>query len=108
MAEQKNLELYRALVERFFDDRVKGKANPYTSMNGNMFSFLDKAGVICLRMSKDDRIAYSQEFGTGDVIQYGSVMRGYVAIPEDRLDEPDSLEKAFASCLSFARSLPKK
>jgi len=108
MAEQKNLPLYRDLVERFFDDKVKGKANPYTSMNGNMFSFLDKAGVICLRMSKEDRIAYSGEFGTGDVIQYGSVMRGYVAIPEDRLLDPDTLVDVFNACLKNAKALPKK
>ncbi|MDG1431345.1 MAG: hypothetical protein P8L68_04260 [Paracoccaceae bacterium] len=108
MAEQENLTVYRELVERFFQDRVKGKANPYTSMNGNMFSFLDKAGVVCLRMSKEDRISYAEEFRTGEVIQYGSVMRGYVAIPEDRLTDPDGLEGVFKDCLKNARALPKK
>ncbi len=108
MAEQENLTVYRELVERFFQDRVKGKANPYTSMNGNMFSFLDKAGIVCLRMSKEDRIAYAEEFGTDEVIQYGSVMRGYVALPAERLADPDGLEEVFAACLTFARSLPKK
>lgn len=71
MADNENLDIYRELVARFFEDRVKGKANPYTSMNGNMYSFLDKAGTVCLRLSKDDRAQYVDRFGTRPVEQYG-------------------------------------
>ena len=40
------LTRYRILMSQLDGTEVKGKANPYTSMNGNMFSFLDKAGVL--------------------------------------------------------------
>ncbi|MDX8349200.1 hypothetical protein SLH49_14535 [Cognatiyoonia sp. IB215446] len=104
----KNLAIYRDLVARFFDDKVKGKANPYTSMNGNMYSLLDPAGRICLRMAEEDRARFAESFGTEPVEQYGAIMRGYVAIPNERLVEPDALEEAFATCLRHARSLKKK
>ena len=104
----KNLATYRDLVARFFDDIVKGKANPYTSINGNMYSLLDSAGRICLRMAEEDRAQFAESFGTEPVEQYGAIMRGYVAIPNERLAEPDTLEEAFATCLRHARALKKK
>ena len=40
------LELYEKLVARLPDVERKGAAMPYTSWNGNMFSFLDKEGKL--------------------------------------------------------------
>jgi hypothetical protein len=103
-----NLATYVALVEAFFEDEVKGKANPYTSMNGNMYSFLDDQGRICLRMAEADRVAFSDLFGTGPVQQYGAIMKGYVSIPPDFFTNRDVLTKAFASSLRHARTLKTK
>ncbi len=108
MTEIPNLEAYRSLVVRFFDDKVKGKANPYTSMNGNMYSFLDKTGVVCLRIPKDRRAAFMEQFGTGPVEQYGAIMKEYVALPGSLLADPEALKDVFSDCLAYARSLPKK
>ena len=108
MADNENLDIYRELVARFFEDRVKGKANPYTSMNGNMYSFLDKAGTVCLRLSKDDRAQYVDRFGTRPVEQYGAIMKEYVALPADLLTDADAIEDAFRDCFAYARSLPTK
>jgi hypothetical protein len=41
----------------------KGATLPYTSTNGNMFSFLD-SGALALRLSRPDRAAFIAEFGT--------------------------------------------
>lgn len=108
MQEKSGLERYEALVARYFDDKVKGKANRYTSMNGNMYSFLDKDGTIYLRLSEKGKKAFNTANGTSDVIQYGAVMRGYIAIPEAFYANDDQIDAVFAECLENARNLPAK
>lgn len=102
------LEHYKSLAEREFGEKVKGKANPYTSMNGNMFSFLDKNGTLCLRLSKSDLAEFMAEHNVPPVEQYGAVMRDYVSIPHPVLDDQKRLKEVFAKCLDNAKSLPAK
>lgn len=102
------LERYTKLVSGVKDLQVKGKANPYTSMNGNMFSFLDKSGKLCLRLSKDDQEAFVAMHKTKPVKQYGAVMRGYVEIPESVAQDTALLKKYFRQCLAHAKTLPAK
>lgn len=102
------LERYRGLVADATGGQVKGKANPYTSMNGNMFSFLDKAGTLCLRLSDEDRAAFIAAFETGPVIQYGAVMKAYVPVSPKVLADSVVMKGWFAKCLAYAQSLPAK
>ena len=44
---------YEALVADFPEVERKGVSMPYTALNGNMFSFLDKEGMLSLRFSQD-------------------------------------------------------
>jgi hypothetical protein len=73
-----------------------------------MYSLLDPESRICLRMAEQDRARFATKFGTEPVQQYGATMRGYVAIPNALLTEPDALEDAFATCFTYARSLQNK
>lgn len=80
--------LYNAAKERYMgfmlshlNIQVKGKANPDTSVNGNMFSFLDKSGRLCLKLSKVDQADFIAEFDTDPVQQYGAIMKEYVELP---------------------------
>lgn len=102
------LARYQSLVADATGDKVKGKANPYTSMNGNMFSFLDKTGTLCLRLSGEDRNAFVAAFSTGLVVQYGAVMKEYVAVPSELAADLSALEDWFSKCLTCAQSLPAK
>lgn len=102
------LERYRELVADATGGQVKGKVNPYTSMNGNMFSFLDKAGTLCLRLSDEDRAAFVAAFEAGPVIQYGAVMKDYVPVLPKVLADPVVLKGWFAKCLAYTQSLPAK
>jgi ABC-type transporter MlaC component len=102
------LERYRALVADATGEKVRGKANPYTSMNGNMFSFLDKAGTMCLRLPDEDRKAFAAAFQTSAVVQYGAVMKEYVPVPPQLLADPVVLKGWFVKCLAYAQSLPAK
>ena len=98
MTYDETLAIYRKLVEDDFGLTLKGKANPYTSTNGNMFSFLDKSGVLCLRLSKEAQEAFRAAYGGEPVVQYGSVMKDYVAVPGAMLDDPETLKREFAKC----------
>lgn len=103
-----SLERYRSLVAEFSGIEVKGKANPYTSMNGNMFSFLDKSGALCLRYSKADRSAFVDEHKSAPVEQYGAIMKEYVKVPEHIAAVPTALRACFEKCVTYAESLPAK
>ncbi len=81
------LARYERIVAAVGDLERKGAKNPYTSLNGHMFSFLDAAGTIAIRLSPADREAWALRYPDDPVIQYGSVMRGYVALPETVCDD---------------------
>lgn len=102
------LEIYRELVADHDDLAVKGKKTAYTAMNGNMFSFLGPDGVLCLRLSRDDKAQYEAEHGTGDVIQYNAVMRGYVPVTAALLEDRAALAGWFARTVENARTLKPK
>lgn len=85
------LEHYEAAVARLADVDRKGAANPYTSLNGHMFSFLDKDGVVSIRLSDDDTEAFRSSHESGDSLQYGRTMRGYSTVPDGLLARADEL-----------------
>jgi hypothetical protein len=102
----------RAILVRLADTEadlaVKGAKMPYLAVNGNMFAFVDSDGALCLRFDEADRAALAAEFGTGQVMQYGAVMRGYVAIPDTLAADPARLAALFAQCFAHARGLKPK
>ena len=83
----------------------KGKKMPYAAVNGNMFAFVDGDDVFCIRLGKEDLADFNAEFGTGPVLQYGSVMRGYTAVPEALLADGAALSVWFSKTVTNARAL---
>ncbi len=102
------LEQYEALVARFPEVKRKGAANPYTSVNGHMFSFLDRDGTLALRLSDDDRHEFTDLYDSGPSIQYGKTMRGYATVPHDLLLNTDELEGWFARSYDHVSRLEPK
>lgn len=103
------LETYEGLVADYPDLKVKGAANKYTSMNGNMFSFLNKDdATLCFRYSEADKKAYNEANGTSDVISYGAVMRGYVVMTPAIVADEAKLRDHFARCVEHAKTLKPK
>jgi hypothetical protein len=49
------LELHEDLVSSVEGVERKGAANPYTSRNGHMTSFIDKDGEVSIRVAEGDR-----------------------------------------------------
>lgn len=103
------LELYSAVVVQSAGDSiVKGAKNPYTSRNGHMFSFLDSEGSMALRASDELRVEFLARYDSGPVIQYGSVMRGYVSVPPSLLDNTDELQGWFEKSHEWIGTLEPK
>lgn len=104
----KNLELYENLIELFSEVERKGKTMPYTSMNGHMFSFLDKEGILGLRLSEEDRDLFIKEHKSELMVQHGRTMKEYVIVPQSLLSAPKKLSKYFKQSYTYVASLKPK
>jgi TfoX/Sxy family transcriptional regulator of competence genes len=103
------LRAYDTLVATHPELERKGATMPYTSMNGNMFSFLTPDGVLALRLSAADRDAFLHTYDTKLVEQHGAVMREYVAVPAELLDRLEELRPWFDRSCEYVGTLkPKK
>lgn len=103
------LELYAAVVDGSSGDvQLKGAKNPYTSRNGHMFSFLDAEGTMALRMSDGLQEEFSERYDSGPVIQYGSVMRGYLSVPGELLENTAELGEWFEKSYEWIDTLEPK
>ena len=87
---------------------MKGAKNPYTSRNGHMFSFLDAGGTMALRLSDELTEEFRSSYESGDVIQYGSTMRGYSSIPSGLLADNNTLAGWFDRSWDWIGTLPPK
>ena len=100
---------YQAVIEASATGtQVKGAKNPHTSRNGHMFSFLTPEGIMALRLSEELGGQFQGEYESGPVMQYNSVMRGYVSIPTELLAQPDELAPWFDRAWDWIGSLPPK
>jgi len=74
--------LYQKLLATIPEIERKGAENPYTSVNGNMFSLLlSPAGRMALRLPKEEREQFLWKYKTTLFEPYGTVMKEYVAVP---------------------------
>src|ERR1051325_7021975 len=88
-----NLARYEALVATNPGVERKGATMPYTSVNGHMFSLLTKEGRLALRLPPEEREAFAKKYGTASPVQYGTVMKEYVDVPDALLRKTRELEK---------------
>lgn len=106
---REKLAQYTAVVERSKSNaEVRGAKNPYTSRNGHMFSFLAPDGSMALRLSEELGERFRTKYESGPVVQYGSVMRGYVSVPGELLAKPAELAPWFDKSWDWIGSLPAK
>jgi TfoX/Sxy family transcriptional regulator of competence genes len=105
----KTLAEYTAAVKATPGAELKGASMPYTSMNGNMYSFLDKKGLCALRLGKADREAFNQEFATSFYVhETGAVMQEYVTVPPSLLGDLRKVGGWFKKSLAYAKTLKPK
>ena len=86
----------------------KGAENPYTSLNGNMFSLLRPPGTLALRLPEDEREKFLKKYRTKLHEAYGVVMKEYVTVPDGLLKNTKELAKYFAASYEYAQTLKPK
>ena len=105
---QEKLEAYDRLIAANPEIERKGVTNPYTSLNGHMFTHLSKTGTMGLRLPKDDREAFLEKYNTTLYEQYGAVMKEYVAVPEELLQNTDELKPFLDQSYAYVQTLKPK
>jgi TfoX/Sxy family transcriptional regulator of competence genes len=103
------IESYEELLATVPGIERKGADNPYTSVNGNMFSLLlSPAGRLALRLPEDKRGQFLRKYKTTLFEAYGTVMKEYVAVPEALLHNTKELRKYLVSSYAYAKTLKPK
>ncbi|HEY7970941.1 MAG TPA: TfoX/Sxy family protein [Candidatus Limnocylindrales bacterium] len=86
----------------------KGAKIPYTSLSGNMSSYLAEDGTLVLRLSPADREAFLARYQSRLHEAYGTVQREYVDVPADLLEATDDLVPWFAASVAYVGGLRPK
>jgi TfoX/Sxy family transcriptional regulator of competence genes len=101
-------KLYDEIWAQFPEIERKGKTMPYTSMNGNMFSFVSKIGELAFRLSDEVKREYISAHGASESIQHGRVMKGYINVPEKYFDDAEFLKILCEKSIQYAKTLRPK
>lgn len=105
----KTLAQYEAMVEATPGTELKGASMPYTSVAGNMHSFLDKVGTCAIRLGKPEREAFLEEFDAELYVhEAGAVMSEYVKMPPSLLGDVRAAAGWLKKSLAYARTLRPK
>jgi len=102
------VELYEKLVATNPKVTRKGDTMPYTSLNGHMFSYLSKTGVMALRLPTAEREAFLKKYKTTLCRQYGIIQKEYVEVPDALLMRTQELKKYFDLSYAYASTLKPK
>jgi len=86
----------------------KGDANPYTSLNGNMFTLLHSSGVLAFRLPETERENFLKRYKTTLFEAYGTVMKEYVVIPDSLLKKTRELARYLDVSYEYAKTLRPK
>jgi TfoX/Sxy family transcriptional regulator of competence genes len=101
--------LYEKLLATHPEIERKGADNPYTALNGNMFSLLlSPEGRLALRLPQDERELFLKKYKTTLFEAYGAVMKEYVAVPDALLRKTKELQKYLGLSYAYARTLKPK
>ena len=99
--------LYDRLITTNPKIERKGKANPYTSLNGNMFTLLHQSRL-AIRLPEDERGKFLKKYKTTLFEAYGTVMKEYVAVPNALLQKTKELQKYLDVSYEYAKTLKPK
>jgi TfoX/Sxy family transcriptional regulator of competence genes len=101
--------LYEKLLATIPEIERKGADNPYTSINGNMFSLLHSPeGRLALRLPEVEREKFLKKYKTTLFEAYGTVLKEYVAVPDALLKQTKELQKYLQSSYAYASTLKPK
>jgi hypothetical protein len=102
------VSLYDKLLATDPEIQRKGDANPYTSLNGNMFTLLQASRSLAIRLPQDKREEFMQKYKTKIFEAYGTQMPEYVAVPGALLKNTKELQKWLGLSYEYAKTLKPK
>jgi hypothetical protein len=102
------LQLYEQLVATNPLVERKGATVPYTSVNGNMFSYLSKDGQLALRLPPGERETFLKKYAAKLCEAYGIVQPEYVEVPDALLAKTAELKRFFDVSYEYVSSLKAK
>jgi TfoX/Sxy family transcriptional regulator of competence genes len=100
--------LYDKLISTNPKIERKGATNPYTLLNGNMFSLLHQSKTLAIRLPADERHRFLKKYKTTLFEAYGSVMTEYVTVPDKLLANTAELKKYLELSYEYAKTLKPK
>ena len=103
------LALYERLIATHPQIERKGANNPYTSLNGNMFTYMDPtSGLVAIRLPEGAREEFLKKYKTTLFTAYGAVMKEYVTVPDALLAKTKELQKYLTLSYEYAKGLKPK
>ncbi len=100
--------LYDKLIATRPEIERKGDANPYTAVNGNMFTILLGSERLGIRLPEEERAKFLKKYGTTLLEAYGAVMKEYVAVPDGLLGKTKELARYLDLSCEYAGTLKPK
>ena len=103
------LASYEKLIATLPEVERKGDNNPYTSLNGNMFTYMDPTSAqVAIRLPAEERVKFLKKYKTKLFEAYGVVMKEYVTVPDSLLGKISELKKYLAMSYEYAKTLKPK
>ena len=102
------VEWYDKLVATNPKIERRGATHPYTSLNGNMFSYLHPSGSMALRLPAEEREKFLKKYNSELFEAYGVVQKEYVTVPDALLKNTRELKKYFDLSYQYAQTLKPK
>ena len=100
--------LYDKLIATHPKVERKGAANPYTSLNGHMFTLLHQSSSLAIRLPERKREEFLKKHKTTLFEAYGAVMKEYVAVPDRLLKNTKALQKYLEFSYEYVKTLKPK
>lgn len=99
---------YEKLLAAIPEIERKGDANPYTSLNGNMFTLLHQSQTLAIRLPETARAEFLKKHNAKLFEAYGAVMKEYVAVPDALLANTHELRNYLQLSYDYAKTLKPK
>lgn len=100
------ISLFERAIDAADGFERKGKANPYTSANGHMFSQINKDDQLGIRLPKPRQDELLEKYGAGPFKSYGATMRDYVCLTPDMLAEEGLVTASLQEGFAFVSAMP--
>jgi TfoX/Sxy family transcriptional regulator of competence genes len=103
-----NVVLYDKLIASIPALERKGAANPYTSLNGNMFTLLHQSRTLAVRLPEGKREEFLKKYKTTMFEAHGAVMKEYVTVPDSLLKKTKELQEYLELSYEYVKTLKPK